>query len=179
MDLLFDHTMWNFLDEKHMVNKDDIPMKGQVDPLMGYIDFTLVTEDFCEACNIFAVVSRNPSKHRPIQYQIDKEKSMASTFVLFIKVLIISCFFKHEEILVMDNARIHIGGEASCVETLLWETPINGMPLHVLVVYLPTQSPELNSIEFVFHVLMAQINYFRYRMAGPCNQLVLQKEKKN
>jgi hypothetical protein len=25
MDLLFDHTKWNFLDEKHIINKDAIP----------------------------------------------------------------------------------------------------------------------------------------------------------
>jgi hypothetical protein len=46
-------------------------------------------------------------------------------------------------------------------------------------VYLPTSSPELNPIEFVFHILTAHIRSFRYRMAGPCDQLaVVVKAKK-
>jgi transposase len=60
----------------------------------------------------------------------------------------------------MDDARIHTGGVASSVETLLWEMPIEGRPLHILVVYLATHSPELNAIEFVFHILTAQIPSF-------------------
>jgi hypothetical protein len=35
MDLLFDHTQYNFLDEKHIVSKDALPMKGRAEPLTG------------------------------------------------------------------------------------------------------------------------------------------------
>jgi hypothetical protein len=45
MDLLFDHTKWNFLDKK-TINKDVLPMKGRANPLTGYINFTPVTGDF-------------------------------------------------------------------------------------------------------------------------------------
>jgi hypothetical protein len=48
-------------------------------------------------------------KARPVEYRIDKENGSAATFVIFITALIISGFFKHEEILVMDNVRIHTG----------------------------------------------------------------------
>ena len=178
MDILWDHTKWNFLDEKHILNKDAIPPKGRADPLTGYIDFIPVTGDFRQAYNIFAVISSNPAKPRPIQYRIDEENGTAHTFVRFITALIISGFFIHEEVLVMDNARIHTGGEADSIETLLWETLIDGRPLHVLVVYLPTRSPELNPIEFVFHILTARIRSFRYQSAGPCNELANTKAKK-
>ncbi len=178
MGLLCDHTMWNFLDKKHIVNHNALPKKGRADPLTGYIDYIPVTGDFREAYNIFAVISANPAKARPVEYRIDKENGSAATFVLFITALIISGFFKHEEVLVMDNARIHTGGEATGVETLLWETPIDGRPLHVLVVYLPTRSPELNPIELIFHILTARIRSFRYRMAGPCNKVVVITAKK-
>jgi hypothetical protein len=178
MDLLFDHTKWNFLDEKHIVNKDALSTKGRANPLTGYIDFIPVTGDFRDSYNIFAVISGNPAKPRPVQYRIDKENGTAETFLRFITALIISGFFLHEEVLVMDNARIHTGGEAACVETLLWETVIDGRPLNVLVVYLPTRSPELNPIEFVFHILTARIRSFRYRLAGPCDEVVVVKAKK-
>jgi hypothetical protein len=110
MDLLFHHTKWNFLDEKHIVNKDALSTKGRVNPLTGYIDFIPVTGDFCKSYNIFAIISGNPAKLHPVQYRIDKENGMAETFVCFITVLIISGFVLHEEVLVMDNARIHTGG---------------------------------------------------------------------
>ena len=177
MDLLYDHTMWNFLDEKHIVNHDALPKKGRADPLTGYMDFIPVTGDFRQSYNIFAIISANPTKPRPIEYRIDQENGSSATFVLFITALIISGFFKHEEILVMDNARIHTGGEADGIESLLWDTPIDGRPLHVLIVYLPTRSPELNPIEFVFHILTARIRSFRYRTAGPCDEVVKQKAK--
>jgi hypothetical protein len=178
MDLLWDHTKWNFLDEKHIVNKDAIPTTGRADPLTGYIDFIPVTGDFRESYNIFAIISANPAKPRPVQYRIDQENGTASTFVRFIMALIISGFFVHEEVLVMDNARIHTGGEADSVETLLWETLIDGKPLNVLVVYLPTRSPELNPIEFVFHILTRRIRSFRYRSGGPCDEVVMKKAKR-
>jgi transposase len=57
----------------------------------------------------------------------------------------------------MDNTRMHTGGEAACVETLLWDTVIDGRPLDIFIVYLPTCSPELNPIKFVFHILTARI----------------------
>ena len=73
----------------------------------------------------------------------------------------------------MDNARIHTAGEASCVEFHLWNTVIDGRPLHVKVVYLPTRCPELNPIEFMFHLLSNQIRLFRYRIAGAIDSQIV------
>ena len=153
MDLFPDHSRWNFLDEKHIVNGDTLPKKVRADPLTGYVDAIPVSGDFRNAHNIFAVVSANPDKLSSIAYHITKENGTATQFVAFIKMLIITGYFFHNEILVMDNARIHTAGEAQCVEYYLWNTPINGIPLHVKIVYLPTRCPELNPIEFMFHLL--------------------------
>jgi hypothetical protein len=86
-------------------------MKGRTNSLTGYIDFIPVTGDFRESYNIFAIISGNPAKPRPVAYMIDKENVTAETFVHFITALIISVLFLHEEVLVMDNARIHTGGK--------------------------------------------------------------------
>jgi hypothetical protein len=46
---LFDHTAkCNFLDKKHIINKDALPTKGRSNPLTRYINFILVTGDFQE-----------------------------------------------------------------------------------------------------------------------------------
>jgi hypothetical protein len=40
-----------------------------------------------------------------------------------------------------------LGGHADIVEDLLWTSVVNGVPpLHVVILYLPTHSPELNPI---------------------------------
>ena len=53
---------------------------------------------------------------------------------------------------------IHTGGDMVIVANLLWDSPLNSVPsLRVLIVYLPTHSPELNPIELLFHVLARRI----------------------
>jgi transposase len=47
----------------------------------------------------------------------------------------------------MDNASIHMGGEADIVEDLIWHV------MHILVFFQPTRSPELNPIEHIFQIL--------------------------
>jgi hypothetical protein len=173
MDRFPDHSKWNFLDEKHVVNKDVLPKKIRADPLTGYVDAVEVSGDFREAHNIFAVVSGSPTKKVSISYHISKANGNATQFVAFIKMLIISNYFEHQEILVMDNARIHTAGEAECVEYFLWNTIVDGRPLHVKVVFLPTRCPELNPIEFMFHLLADRIRSFRYRIVGAIDSQVV------
>jgi hypothetical protein len=65
-------------------------------------------------------------------YHITKENGNATQFVASIKMLIVSGYFEHYDILVMDNACIHTAGEAKkCVEHYLWNTLCDGIPLHV------------------------------------------------
>ena len=66
-------------------------------------------------------------------------------------------------------------GNATVIEDMLWETIVDGRPLHILVLYLPTRSPELNPIELVFHILAFRIRSYKYRTAGPCDKAVLYK----
>jgi hypothetical protein len=174
MDMFPDHSKWNFMDEKHVVNKDVLPKKIRADPLTGYADDIEVSGDFRESHNMFAVVSGSPTKMVSIAYHITKEKGTATQFVAFIKMLIVTGYFEHQEILVMDNARIHTAGEAECVEYYLWNTVIDGRPLHVKIVFLPTRCPELNPIEFMFHLLSDRIRSYRYRIIGAIDKQVVQ-----
>ncbi len=84
-------------------------------------------------------------------------------------------FLRHGEFVVTDNAVIHSQGNATVVEDMLWETIVDGRPLHILVLYLPTRSPELNPIELVFHILAFRIRSYKYQTAGPCDKAVLYK----
>jgi hypothetical protein len=46
LDALPHHHMYNFLDEKHLVNKDVIAAKSRVNPLTGHMDCIPVSGDF-------------------------------------------------------------------------------------------------------------------------------------
>jgi transposase len=68
-----------------------------------------------------------------------------------------------------------MNGNARVIEDMLWETMVDGCSLHVLVIYLPTRSPDLNPIELIFHILVMTIRSYQYWTAGPCDNAVLHK----
>jgi transposase len=104
---------------------------------------------------------------KPIVYTMGKENGTAAAFVSFCQMMVVSGWLRHDEIIVMDNAAIHTGGESEELERMFWETIIDGRPLHVLVIYLPTRSPELNPIELVFHIFAGRVISYRLRHDRP------------
>lgn len=59
-------------------------------------------------------------------------------------------WLKPGEILVCDNASIHKKGRNKDLADFLWQSPdLDGQPLNILMLPLPTWSPELNPIEFI------------------------------
>jgi hypothetical protein len=43
--------------------------------------------------------------------------------------LISACWFEHGNVLILDNAAIHSGGDAGKVKDYLWDTVVDGTPL--------------------------------------------------
>jgi transposase len=79
-----------------------------------------------------------------------------------------------KEILVLDNAGIHTRRESADLEQFFWETIVDGCPLHVLVIYLPTRSPELNPIELIFHIFSRRVRLYRMQHnAGPVDRAII------
>jgi transposase len=119
--------------------------------------------------NLLAITGANPRKAQNMAHSLGVENGDSAAFILFIEGLIVSKWFEVGDILIMDNAAIHAGGEAAIVENLLWECQVNGTPLRVLIVCLPTRSPKLNPVELLFHVLARRIQSWQHRLAeqGP------------
>ena len=178
MDALPLHHLWCFLDEKHIVNKDALRAKTRKDPLTGKMDHIPVSGDFRETFNLMAIVSLNPTKSKSIEYHIDKNTNDAFSFVVFIEYLIETKYLKHNEVLVMDNAAIHVGGVAKNIQEILWNSVVEGSPLHILVIFLPTRSPELNPIELIFHILAKRIKSYRYKTTTTDGRAIIQKTQK-
>ena len=178
MEALPLHHLWCFLDEKHIVNKDTIRTKARADPLTGKMDNIPVSGDFRETYNLMAIVSLNPEKQQPIEYHIDQFNNDSASFMVFIKFLIDSRFFKHNEVLVLDNAAIHVGGHATNLQEILWQTKVDDKPLNVLVLFLPTRSPELNPIELIFHILAKRLRSCKYKSTKIDGQAVVNRTSK-
>ena len=153
---------FNFLDEKQFVNHDCIRRKIRRDPLTGKIPAIYVSGNFRDAHNIFACISASEQKrNKPIAYQIERRNGTAKRFLDFICNMIATQWLRHDKVLIMDNAAIHVGKESRVVKDLLWETVIDGIPLRILVVYLPPRCPELNPIEKIFHILSKRVQRFK------------------
>jgi transposase len=74
----------------------------------------------------------------------------------------------------MDNTAIHTGCEAQDLEQWFWELIVEGHPLHVLVIFLPTRSPELNPIELIFNIFLHRIRSYQiHRHDGPVDRAVI------
>jgi transposase len=159
--LLSDHSRYCFLDEKHLVNSDTVPKKQRRCPITGRTDFISVSGDFRKTYNMIACISANPLKQTHCVYTIGEENGTAESFMSFCQLMVQSRWLIHDEILIMDNAAVHTGAEAEDLEEWFWDYMVNGRPLHVLVIYLPTRSPELNPIELIFHIFSRRIRKYR------------------
>jgi hypothetical protein len=108
--------MYNFIDEKHIYNKDCYPLKVRRDPLSGKLPSIHVSSDLCDAYNIMAIILPNPDKPAPIDYTIAVENVHLRHSWAFMTYLIAKRFLRHHEFVVMDNARIHSMGNTTVIE---------------------------------------------------------------
>ena len=177
VNVVGDHTLFNFLDEKHFTNHNGQELKARVDPITGILPSIPVDGDFREAHNLMACISVNHRKSNHMFYTFNKEKGTASYFEAFIRAMVEQGFLTHGEVLVMDNASIHVKGDAEGCTNYLWNTEVDGKPLHVLVIFLPTRAPELNPIELIFHILVLRMKSYHYRSIAPIEQKTLDRVK--
>jgi hypothetical protein len=101
------HLKFNFIDEKHIYNKDVYATKVRQDPLDRKLPCIHISGDFQEAYNIIAIISLNPDKPQLINYTIAENNGTSEAFVGFMTYLIAKRFLQHDEFVVMDNAAIH------------------------------------------------------------------------
>jgi hypothetical protein len=78
-----DHLKYNFIDEKHIYNKDCNLLKVRRDPLSGKLPCIHISGDFCEVYTIMAVISTNPDKPVPMDYSTGEESGTSEAFVAF------------------------------------------------------------------------------------------------
>jgi hypothetical protein len=161
------HMKYHWIDEKHVVNKDAYDDRVRADPLTGRVRCIFVSGNFRQAYNLIGIIRASgaaPAMH----YSIGEDNGTAASFLAYIQHLLTIDWFQAGDVLIMDNAAIHTGAEATIVADLLWREK------SVLVVPLPTRSPELNPIELVFHILARRLRSYRYQQASVGNMSIPQ-----
>ena len=82
------------------------------------------------------------------------------SFVLLIEEVIATSWLRPYDILICDNSAIHQQGYNGNLAELLWNSPtLDGEPLRIFVLPLPTWSPELSPIKLVWNIIVQRVNY--------------------
>jgi len=154
-----DPSRLKFGDEKHLDGADLYKRKVRPNPVTGEVDGILVEGGFRDRFNINAIMGLDPNKPA-LFVSIEEDTNDAASYMAFIILALLSGYFNRWDIFVLDNWTGHLNAEAAMLEDLLWNyAGPDGLPMRILVVYLPTRSPELNptSIELVFQILVQRL----------------------
>ena len=82
------------------------------------------------------------------------------SFRLFIEEAIATAWLRPYDVLVCDNTTIHLQRYNGNLADLLWNIlALDGEPLRILLLPLPTRSPELNPIELVWNIMVQRVKY--------------------
>ncbi len=139
-----------FCDEKHLKGSEIWNKKGRRCPLTGVIEPMIVDSDFCNSITIIGFCGIDPHAP-PFDFVLHTGTNDADTFTETVYRAYGKGFLRTGDFLVMDNAAIHHYKEASVLEYVLMEK------CGVVIIFLPTRSPELNPIELLWNTLVKRL----------------------
>ena len=120
------------------------------DPITGCVPANKTGSDFRNTYSVTGFCSFNPEKEVPVYFRIHKNSNDADKFFDTVQQAVHEGYLVEYDVLVLDNAAIH----SKRLSRWLWEN------YKVLLLFLPTRSPEWNPIELVWRSLMSSL--FRY-----------------
>ena len=135
-----------FVDEKHLRGEELFNQKVRRCVMTGNVPSILTDSDFRIAYSITAFCSINTRKAAPVWHRIYGGTNSAEEFRVTCERALRDGFFEPYDVIVADNATIH-----NDVEELLWEC------CRVLVIFLPTRTPEWNPKELIWAVLVKRM----------------------
>ena len=172
-----DPTRVKFTDEKHFKGSEIWNAKGRRCPLTGVVEPVIVDSDFRNTYTIIGFCGIDPETP-PFDFVLHTETNNADTFTDAVYQAYGKGFLRTGDFLVMDNAAIHHYKESSVLEYVLMEK------CGVVVIFLPTRSPELNPIELLWNTLVKRLRkealnfdsaHFRSHRAAYVAQSVMEK----
>ena len=119
VDHINDNTIFNFVDEKHVVNHNGVEQRVRANPLTGQVDALPVSGNFRDSRSLVATISTNPRKLKHIFYTLTETNVDSEFFMYYIQMMVQTGFLLPKEVLVLDNAAVHRGAAAKELEDYL------------------------------------------------------------
>ena len=143
-----------FADEKLLKGCEMFSRKGRADD-NGNLPPLVVIPDYSNTYCIMGLLHCNRKKDAAyLAFSIGEENHDSFCFREFISVSVASGVLEEGDILVVDNASIHVSGENDDLDEFLWEE------FSILMIRLPTYSPELNPIELIWNLVVMRMQSF-------------------
>lgn len=139
-----------FGDEKSIKGEEFWSKKVRRDPITGAVPANKTGSDFRNTYSVTGFCSFNSEKPVPVYFRIHTSTNDADKFFETIQQAIDDGYLVEYDVLVLDNARIH----SRRLSRWLWEN------YKVLLLFLPTRSPEWNPIELVWRSLTSSLHNY-------------------
>jgi hypothetical protein len=98
---------------------------------------------------------------------LGEENHDSFAFRIFLEETIACGWLQAYDIIVCNNVAIHESGYNNDLGEYLWDCPsLDGEPLRILLLPLPTRSPELNPIELLWNSLAQRLRGLRRGVDG-------------
>jgi transposase len=154
----FHPSKLKFGDEKHLKGAEIFVRGVRRNPITGVVPDTIVDSDFRNTYNLTGFCGIDP-RSAPMSWTIQDGINDSESFSHAIERAVASNFLKRHDVLVLDNASIHRFQENVDLDDWLWNvaSPIDGRPLQIYLMFLPTRSPELNPIELLWNMLVQRL----------------------
>lgn len=148
-----------FGDGKHLKGEEFWSKKVRRDPITGEVPSIKTDANFRNTYTIIGLCTMNEDSQVPVLYRIRKETNDADAFFGAIEFAVDCGYLRENDVLVLDNAAIQ----------WLWQEH------KILVLFLPSRTPEWNPIELVWRLLLNELQKYPIHVAvqefAPITQL--------
>jgi transposase len=126
---------------------------SRIDPITGESYGIKTQSDLRNAYSIIGFCGFD-MRTAPFFYHIGEQTNDSAAFGEAVDDAIAHGFLRKDDVLIMDNATIHMFKENEVLEEYLWEA--HG----IFMLTLPTRSPEMNPIELLWNTLVMRMKRF-------------------
>jgi hypothetical protein len=148
-----------FGDEKHLKGAELFTRYGRRDSLTGEAPEVVPDPDSRNTYNITGLCGID-SRAVPVYYNINDNINDSQALAFFIEDAVACGFLQRWDVLVLDSASIHVGGENANLDDWLWDglSPWDGQPLRITLLLIPARSPELNPFNLLWDQLVKKLH---------------------
>jgi len=150
-------TRVKFGDEKLLKGAEVYCRQTRRNVLTGEVPASFTPSDFRNTYSIIGFCCID-ERTTALHYRIHDEPNDAEQFGIEIENALAQGFLRGGDILVLDNAAIHAGGENRVLEDWLWRQ------FGIFVLFLPTRTPEWNPQELVWLHLVQRLKTYPIRI---------------